>query len=71
MATPWSMQNTGLLDFCVFLCGVVNPHRSVNEFIVRYNVREDKAITHMEIMVAGMIGHRIMYKGRASGVAAD
>lgn len=42
-------------------------HRYVNEFVVRHNVREMGTIGQMEIIVAGMVGRRIMYKELVSG----
>ena len=42
-------------------------YRYVNEFVVRHNVREEDTINQMEIIVAGMIGRRIMYKDLVSG----
>ena len=43
-------------------------NRYVNEFVVRHNIREEDNINQMEIVVAGMIGRRIMYKDLVSGV---
>ena len=37
-------------------------NRYVNEFVVRPNLREEDTINQMEIVVAGMIGRRIMYR---------
>lgn len=42
-------------------------YRDANEFAVRHNIREEDAISQMEIIVAGMIGRRIMYKDLVSG----
>lgn len=41
--------------------------RYVNEFVVRHNIREEDTIDQMEIIVAGMVGRRIMYKDLVSG----
>lgn len=35
-------------------------YRYVNEFVVRHSIREEDTIRQMEIIVAGMIGRRIM-----------
>ena len=40
----------------------------MNEFVVRHNVREMDSINRMEIIVAGMVGRRIMYKELVSGI---
>ena len=42
-------------------------YRYVNEFVVRHNIREENTINPMEIIVAGMIGRRIMYKDLVFG----
>ena len=42
-------------------------YRYVNEFVVRHNIREKDKIDQMEILVAGMVGRRIMYKDLVSG----
>ena len=42
-------------------------NRYVNEFVVRHNIREEDTINQMEIIVAGMIGRRIMCKDLVSG----
>ena len=39
----------------------------MNEFVVRRNIREEDAIDQMAIIVAGMVGRRIMYKDLVSG----
>ena len=39
----------------------------VNKFVVRHNIREKDTIDQMEIIVAGLIGRRIMYKDLVSG----
>ena len=43
-------------------------NRYVNEFVVRHNIREEDTINQMEIIVAGMVGRRFMYKELASGI---
>lgn len=43
-------------------------NRYVNEFVVRHNIREEDTINQMEIIVAGMVGRRIMYKDLVSGI---
>ena len=42
-------------------------YRYVNEFVVRHNIREKDTIDQMEIIVAGLVGRRIMYKDLVSG----
>ena len=42
-------------------------NRYVNEFVIRHNIREEDTIRQMEILVAGMIGRRIMYRDLVSG----
>ena len=42
-------------------------NRYVNEFVIRHNIREEDTIRQMEILVAGMIGRRVMYRDLVSG----
>lgn len=42
--------------------------RYVNEFVVRHNIREMDTIDQMEVIAAGMVGRRIMYKDLVSGM---
>ena len=41
-------------------------NRYVNEFVVRHNIREKDTIDQMEIIVASLVGRRIMYKDLVS-----
>ena len=42
-------------------------NRYVNEFLVRHNIRDEDTIRQMEIIVAGLVGRRVMYKDLVSG----
>ena len=44
-----------------------NLNRYVNEFVVLYNIRGLNTVNQMEVLVAGMIGRRIMCKDLVSG----
>ena len=46
---------------------VKHLNRYVNEFVVRHNIRELDTIEQMQVIVAGLIGRRIMYKDLVSG----
>lgn len=43
-------------------------NRYVNEFVARHNIREQDTISQMELIVAGMVGRRIIYKELVSGI---
>ena len=43
-------------------------NRHVNEFVVRHNFREEDTINQVEIIIAGMIGHRVRYNELVPGI---